>query len=391
MGDGATLYIIIWLLYLSECFVWVGRQSVPFVSPWLGKWRIGNVSSFLANSRGAVLVLNPLFPATRALVGSVAPVSVSPAGICAFNAQTFFDRGRPIQPAHYFAFEDIRSCNREDRRLVVNQVNFADCANAAEAQRLSAWINELVRTPAGQRERAIRQFIGHRFAKTEALELLGKALIRLRALSILCVMFFPLLFIGAPAAALRYGLEEVIIPGGIVMLAFAAAIAGLFFYHHKALWPAAASERYAGVVKIIFCPPGAISAVGHLTANLLAAFDPLVIASLLAPDARARFASAYVRDLICPVSDGLDPEPKKVVDWHRSEILRLVLEYLKRDGNLRSNDCLKPPAQESTCQSYCPRCHSQFTVTEGQCSGCDGVPLLRLGREVASNARMSHD
>ena len=32
--DGQTLLLILALLYLTECLIWVKKQSIAFVSPW---------------------------------------------------------------------------------------------------------------------------------------------------------------------------------------------------------------------------------------------------------------------------------------------------------------------------------------------------------------------
>lgn len=384
MNEGATLYLLLWLLYLSECFIWVRKQSVAFVSPWHKQWSVVAASSFLANSRGGALLLNPFFPATRVLVCSLSPVSISPGGICAFNGQSFLDRARPVQNPHYFAFDEIQSCTRNDRRIMVNKVAFADCADLAESQRLEVLINKAVHTAAAQRQLIVRQFIVQRFAKAEALDVLGKALAQLRSLEILCSIFFPLLFILVPVLALRYSLEEVIIPAAILMIGFAVAIASLFYYHHKSLWPASSAERFSIVAKIILCPPGAIRAVGHFTANIVSAYDPVVIASLLPPDEMKRFISAYVRDLQFSLKDELDAPAKEIAQWYRAEISSQVMDYVKTRTKLRPEMILAPPILETGCNSYCPRCHSQFTTSDGECSDCDGVRLICMALRNAS-------
>ena len=376
MSEGVTIYLLLWLLYLSECFIWVSKRSVAFVSPWKKQWRVRVPSSFLATSTGGAVLLNPLFPATRVVVGSILPVSISPDGICAFNAQSSFDTGRPWQTPHHFVFEDIKCCSREDRLILVNKAPFVECANLAESQQIEALINQATRTPASQRQRLIRQFLAARFAHRDALGALAKALPRLRSLEILCSLVFPLLFILAPMMALHYGLEEIIIPTASLMIGFAVVIAWLFWYQHKTLWPSFSGERFSTLAKIIFCPPGALRAVGHLTANLLSACDIIVIASLLPHDERKRFISAYLRDLHFPLKDGLEGPAKEVADWYRAEVLNEVTEYMKTQSDVRPESILAPPVLETGCYSYCPRCQSQFTMRKGECSDCDGVRLL---------------
>jgi hypothetical protein len=205
----------------------------------------------------------------------------------------------------------------------------------------------------------------------------------LRSLEILCSVFFPLLFILAPLMAFHYGLEAVIIPTAILMIGFAVAIASLVWYRHKALWPSLPNERWSSVLKIIFCPPGAIRAFTDLTANFPMTCDPLVVSALLPRDDRERFALAYLRDLHFPIKDGLEGPVKEVVDWYRTELLKQAMTYVKTQTDLRLDSMTAPPVLETGCQSYCPRCQSQFTTEAGDCPGCDGVHLLRANPAIS--------
>ena len=62
IGEGETLLLILILLYLSECLIWVKRESVAFVSAWGGRWRLAVPPSWMGNANGGILFLNPLPP-----------------------------------------------------------------------------------------------------------------------------------------------------------------------------------------------------------------------------------------------------------------------------------------------------------------------------------------
>jgi len=376
MTEGVTIYLLLWLLYLSECFIWASKRSLAFVSRWNKQWHLRVPSSFVATFKGGAVLLNPLWPGTRVVLGSLSPISVSPDGICAFNAQSFFDAGRPLHTPHHFAFEDIKSCSRQDRCVLINTVPFVECVDVAESQQIADLINQAVRISGAQRQQLIGKFLACRFDQREALRRFAAMSNRLRSLEVLCWVFFPWLFIVVPLLAFRYGLEQVIIPTAILMIGFAVAIAWLVWYQHKALWPSLSNERWSSVAKIIFCPPGAIRAVGDLTANFPMAWDPLVVSALLPRDERERFALAYLRDLYFPIKDGLEGPAKEVVDWHRAELLKQATAYVKTQTDLSLDAISIPPVFETGCQSYCPRCQSQFTTELGNCTGCDGVHLL---------------
>jgi hypothetical protein len=382
MTEGVSIYLLLWLLYLSECFIWVSKRSLAFVSPWNKQWRLRLPSSFIAGFKNGAVPLNPWFPGTRVVVGSLSPISISPDGICAFNAQSFFDAGRPVQTPHHFAFDDIKSCTSQDRAVLINSAPFVECDNVAEARQIAHLIRQAERIPRSQRQRLIGKFLADRFDPREALESFAAMSKRLRPLEILCTAFFPLLFILAPLMAFRYGLEELIIPAAIMMIAFAGAIAWLVWNQHQS--PRSLSnERWSSVAKIILCPPGAIRAVGDLTAHFPMACDPLVLSALLPCDARVRFAAAYLRDLHFPIKDGLEGPAKAVVDWYRAELLQQATKYAKTQTDLTLESNSAPPVFETGCRSYCPRCRSQFTMEAGECSGCDGVSLVQLRPAVS--------
>ena len=391
MSEGASLYLLLWLLYLSECFIWIRKQGVAFVSPWSTGWRADVGSSFLANSRGGALLLNPLFPSNRVLVCCLSPVSISPDGICAFNAQSFYGGVGSGQTTLYFAFDDIKTCSREDRRILVNNVIFVDCSDLTESQRLEKLINQALLAPATQRQHIVQQFIAQRFAKTAAFDILENVWNRLRSLEVLCVMFFLLLFMIAPVMALRFGVELVLIPMGILMLVFAVGIASLFYHQHKLICPWSSSDRLSATVKMILCPPAAIRAVGNLTANIVSSYDPIVIASLLSPLDLKRFISTYLRDLYYPLKDGLDGPAKDIVQWYRAEILKQVTDYLTKEKDLRPELILASPVLENDCHTYCPRCYNQFTRSEGECAECDGVRLVESSSEKVWESRSRNE
>jgi len=37
-----------------------------------------------------------------------------------------------------------------------------------------------------------------------------------------------------------------------------------------------------------------------------------------------------------------------------------------------------PTKEDSSCQSYCPRCDRQFVFMEGTCASCNGISLVRF-------------
>jgi len=104
IGEGETLLLVLILLYLSECLIWVKRESVAFVSA-PRRWHLTKPSSWLGNARGGILFLNPLPPSGRVFLSHLSPVSISPSGVCALNVQTLPSEARsPDQTGDFLPF-----------------------------------------------------------------------------------------------------------------------------------------------------------------------------------------------------------------------------------------------------------------------------------------------
>src|SRR6185503_10134802 len=164
MTDGQTLLLILILVYLSDCLIWVKRESVAFVSTWGGRWRLRVPPSWLGNSNGGILFLNPATPG-RIFLSHLLPISISPSGICAYNLQTLPSEARsPAQTGKFLPFNKIDTAATDGVYLVVNKGRFAKCATPRQAKTLAQLIRELVKASASKRERMVRAWMQKQFA-----------------------------------------------------------------------------------------------------------------------------------------------------------------------------------------------------------------------------------
>src|SRR5689334_16225323 len=167
MTEGQTLLLILIVVYLSDCLIWVKRESIAFVSSWGGRWRLRVPPSWLGNANGGVLFLNPLPPAGRIFLSHLLPISISPSGICAYNLQTLPSEARsPAQTGQYLPFNQIKTATTEGVYLVVNDEKFAKCATPKQAKMLAQVIRELIKT--SKRERVVRSWLQQQFALDQA-------------------------------------------------------------------------------------------------------------------------------------------------------------------------------------------------------------------------------
>ena len=377
MTEGQTLLLILILVYLSDCLIWVKRESVVFVSPWGGRWRLTVPPSWLGNSNGGILFLNPATPG-RMFLSHLLPISISPSGICAYNLQTLPSEARsPTQTGQFLPFGKVNTAATEGVYLLVNNEKFAKCATPGQAKMLAGLIRELVKASAPKRERIVRAWMQKQFAIDDAAARLkeGKAMIEpVQELSLILLLF---LFVFTPTVASIFGLMPLIIPVAVVMVILAVVTGIMFYRAHKQLFPAEGSERFENLVKMILCPPVSIRAADVLSRNLLADYSPVVLANLLAASGEQQFVRAFVLDLRHPLKHEIsDKTAEETMRWAVDEQLNICLKQ-----HLKPEDLEAPAVREKDSISYCPRCRCQYVVSETDCPDCPGVALVAFAEE----------
>ena len=378
MSEGQTLLLILILLYLTECLIWVKRESVAFVSSLGGRWRLTLPPSWLGNANGGILFLNPLPPSGRVFLSHLSPISISPSGICAYNLQTLPSEARsPSQTGRFLPFSKVTRSTTDGVYLLVNDERFAKCATARQARTLAQLIGEMAKASTAKRERLARNWISKQFATDDAATRLreGNAVIEpMRELSLILFLF---LFVATPVLVISFGLMGLIIPVAAVMVILAVVIGILFYRAHKQLFPAETSERLERLVKMILCPPVSIRAPDILTRNLLAEYSPIVVANLLTGSNEQQFVRAFILDLQHPLKHEVSDETAaNTICWTAAEQLNVCLEQVKAGHYLKPEDLLAPAHREGNSISYCPRCRCQFVVSAGECPDCPGVALV---------------
>ena len=378
MSEGQTLLLILILLYLTECLIWVKRESVAFVSRMGGRWRLTVPPSWLGNANGGLLFLNPLPPAGRVFLSHLSPVSISPSGICAYNLQTLPSEARsPGQTGHFLPFNKITRSTTDGVYLLVNGERFAKCATARQARTLAKLIGEMAKVSAGKRERLARNWISEQFAIDDAAARLREGNIVIQPMRELSLILFLFLFVVAPVLVTSFGLTGLVIPVAAVMVILAVLIGILFHRAHKQLFPAETSERFENLVKMILCPPVSIRAPDILTRNLLAEYSPIVLANLLTGSNEQQFVRAFILDLQHPLKHEVSDETaEKTIGWTAAEQLNICLEQVKDGRYLKPEDLSAPTQREENSISYCPRCRCQFVVSAAECPDCPGVTLV---------------
>ena len=368
IGEGETLLLVLILLYLSECLIWVKRESVAFVSAWRG-WHLAKPSSWLGNARGGILFLNPLPPSGRIFLSHLSPVSISPSGVCALNVQTLPSEARsPYQTGEFLPFGKIKEAGVDGPYLTINNERFAQCTTAKQARALATVIAAMVKASASKREGLARNWVAKQYSANDATSLLKEAQELIKPIQSLSLILFLFLFVLTPLLGALVGLMTLILPVAIVMVALAVEIALVFRRVHAKLYPAESAERLESLIKMILCPPVAIRAADILSKNLLAEFSPIVLAEVLTRSGERQFVRSVILDLKHPLGHDLsDASAVETITWVADEQVKVCEPYV-----------LTPTQREENSISYCPRCECQFVVAAIECPDCPGVHVLEF-------------
>ena len=381
ISDGQTLLLILALLYLTECLIWVKKQSVGFISLSGRRSRLATPISWLGNANGAMLILNPLPPPGRLFLSHLLPISISPWGVCAFNSQTLPSGARPAtQTGEVLPFSSIKKSSTDGVYLVLNGQKFAKCATPKQAKALADIIETVSTAKVSKREGLVRSWLSKQFDARAATRLWREADESIGVIRWVCSIFFVFMFVGIPLLVTFYGLEQLLIPLAVGILALAVQIAILFFSAHRKLFRSESQERFESLVKMIVCPPVSLRAADVLTKNLLGDYSPIVVANVLggAGAAGQQFARDFVLDLQHPLKHEVpDEKAVETINWMNVAQLKACLDHIERDGRVKVDSLLQVAEPEGESVSYCPRCGVQFVAgAGGECPDCPGVGLV---------------
>ncbi len=378
MSDTHVLFVVLCLLYLSDCVFWVHRHSVAFLTLTGTRWRLAFPSGMLGNSEGGLLLANPLPPLGPVYFGHLFPISLSPTHAYSHVSQTLGTAGRPGQMGVLLPYKDITAVGGSGRDVRINGKVFVRCRNAQQTGRLVEVLKRLLPLKEARRAAELQRILAEGFKVEEAKRKLAEYQQRALPIRILCNALFCLLFLISPALVWRYGLAQMIIPLALAIWVLAIGIVSIFWRVHKSLYPEGKEERISAAAKMILCPPIAARANDVLSSHVLAGYHLLAIASLLCGrEDFEGFARRVILDLQHPMlGEQKEAEGVATERWYRLTLQKGVEDFLRRQG-LDPKELLKPPArQDPASGSYCPRCEAEYAVPAGECADCPGVRLV---------------
>ena len=373
MSDVELLFLVLALIYVWECSNWVTLGGTTFTT-WLGsRWH--RSSPTLRNQKGG-FVFTPFFPPLGGILGVNPPaLLIAPQGLLAARPASGSKGESTI-----LAWNDIRKIEVEGKNLLVNGKPFARAFSVTQARQTVDQVRDLLKVAPAARENALLKSMQERFRIKTALQKWKAFSLRTANLQFLANALLVYLFVFAPLAIWRAGLGQVwpTLLAGLYVLTF--SIAFMFRSTHKHFFPAAKDDRFTHTLINMFSPATTIRARDVLSRPLLENFHPVAIAKGFCRESEFKeMARTAVLDFhfpskpIRPVTSG----PEQCIVHYCRDLERKTLEGFLQKQGIKIEDLLQAPERmEETCLVYCPRCHAQFTFTEGECPDCGGVKLV---------------
>lgn len=384
MSDGQALFAVICIIYLTDCFLWLGKHSLAFVSMWGLRWKPKHPSAYLGSPNGGLVFINPFPFLGQVYTCDLLPVSFSPRGLCAYNTQCLTVDGKPQQSGLVVNYGQIKNVYCFEKNIYINNSLFVKCASHVQASCIVSIIKKISSSSENKREELIKAFLKQRQDTTNAENVFNEIESHNFNLRFFCSILFLFLFVLSPILVIRFSLTLVILPVIAITFIIGIYISIKFYKTHKILYPNEKETRITNLIKMILCPPVAIRANDIITSQALSNFSSILIAKiLLKKEDFLLFAQHWLLDLKYPTrhecEDGFAMD---IIAWHNSTLFNVSYECL--DGMSKSEIALslKPELLEKQSNSYCPRCLEQFQINSGGCCNCDGVELVTLNRNV---------
>jgi len=369
MSEVILLFAVLALLYLWECACWLPPGSLACVS-WLGKkWRIIRPGQFFGNQQGGFVLAPPLPPLGTILIGNQPLFALSPQGISIVGKKS----------NSVFLFAEIKTVEAKGHKVFINGSPALKFPTQTFAIFVTRQLLDLKNEKPDRRAAAIEKFFQSLF-DTKTIEARWNDFKpETRTIQLLASGLFLYLFVITPLMIVRFGLAMTWLSLVIGLVAFTSSLAMMCYRAHKHFFPAADDDRFTHTVTVLLAPATAIRARDALSRRLLETYHPLAIAGAFCSAENFRaFAEKTLRDLrysVAPAYSEKERARQEAETFSRQALLRVVENFLRRNKT-NPDDLCAAPKREETCQSFCPRCLTQFTTIDGQCADCGGVPLV---------------
>jgi hypothetical protein len=380
MSDEQRLLAVIAAIYLADCIYWIPRSGLGFTR-WLGKfWRFHGPSMIFGNQSGALGFANPLPPLGLATRGIGWTISISKEGIFSYTSAGFNSGGRPAQKTVFAKWSEIKSIERDAKKIFISGEHFATAATEYSARWLANEIARLQKLGEKKRAPEIENLIAASCDSDEINRRVGQFQKQTWLLKYFSNWLFLFLFGACPFLVWKLGMVGAIWPMVIGIYAQTIIIALLFSKLHRKIYPFDSAQVFKPFLTMLLAAPSAIRAQDILARPLLESFHPLAVAkALCAPEEVDQLAATVLRDLQFPRLPVVPAECSEAAKQTELQFRETLLKSLRRKiGFVESNYMKAPVRSESVHTGYCPRCLQQFTESATDCPDCWGRPLLKF-------------
>lgn len=390
MSDVDWIFVVLVGLYLIESMVWL-KQGVTVFTRFFGKLRSPTAAIRLIGNDFGALALGGSLPWDVSFLCEPLPISVSPEGVVPFVPASPLQPDRRPATGLLFAWDDLRKVRRDEHSLLVKSQFICKARNHRSASHLCEMLKHIAGLEPDQREPVISHLIADQLDQTRVSEQYQEWNDRTGRLRLAAsLLFFWTLPVGA---ILYYDLIPLPIERDteftVVYFAIFAAIwlwAILESYlGHATLLPHDRSGRWKMLFTSMVSPAVPMRAPDRLAREFFLFVHPLTFAAVLGDPAMLRLCAAdTVRDLQYPrmpeLPGGIQDSARGVVRWSM-ETTKTQVEMLLNEHGIDSDSLLTPPAiQAADAQSYCPRCHDDFSPIAASCGRCGNRPTVPFKR-----------
>ncbi|HEU0265350.1 MAG TPA: hypothetical protein VFR01_06440 [Geobacterales bacterium] len=368
MSDYQLLYLILLLLYLTDCSLWVTNGCIAFVGRW-GVWQPLLSPALFGNARGGVALAWPFPLGKPTYLAATLPFSWSLEGICNHSLEEVGERVPPAAPLRFIPFNEIGPIETRGKILRVNDLPFVTCITWQQAEAGAALLRQLVTTKGTPGNNLLSPL----FSLSSIAEQKQRCTGQIRILRWLCLLQFLLIFILGPISVFLFGPLALIMAAAVIILLNLLVIV-LSWRAHATLYPDRLGERVSDSLATFFFPPRGVRATDFLAQPLLSGFHPLAVGqSLLEEETFRTMAGRHLALLRHPRLSSLPPALQQGLLYHAGTMAEVVEEFFRSVGIEPA--ILSSPPRPQGARSFCPRCLSTFTQQEGECPECGDIPL----------------
>ncbi|MDB6119785.1 MAG: uncharacterized protein JWO08_3566 [Verrucomicrobiaceae bacterium] len=366
--DGQTLFIAFTLFYQLECLHWLPLGSVVLRS-WAMRrgWAASHPSPLVSARFKGLAMTWPLPPLGSVLVAQPWPVIPDMSGLWIGTGQA--QEGKRLDWAAIHP-------NQEERTVKLAANIEVHCTSLRAAQLLTEFLTDAT-TKEDQRMDLIEEFWRSSLSLPRARAAVRRYLLAAGTLRAPCMAVFFISFVWIPLLFWRFGGNSwSVLIGFVTLLIMTTLVAFVWQKLDFRLFPNSRRKRWTQMLHFIFMPAHTIRAHDLIGTEVLAGLHPLPAAArVLKSEALKALASHTWRSWkFRSASDALIPATAVVLPR---------LEDCCRRLGLSVGELEEAPPRQGAAASFCPRCHSQFSLAAATCGNCGEIPTRKWNTDTA--------